>query len=456
MTTPQFPALGQTRLSLWLGRGALLAVFAALLTGGAVQAPDALAVGAILSVLALLVWAFLPCPIPQGVLVVPAVLFGCVLAVGLLSAAPVAQGIGRTGLYAPVAGRAFSIAPLSTLTEVAKLMLLTSAFVCGLFSTIGLKTAARSIVGVIVLLTLWSAWALFLHLNNVGDGRLAAPFLSPNTAATLIGCGVILVVGRILNRLNVRMSKKERAYRLSALAAAALLLMTALALTQSRAGVVMTVLSVIGLIVSWPHSKARRDRFRRWIAPACIVLAGLAVLNLGWAILGRAHVLGEDAMDRKAIFAVYADAFLAAPLFGGGLGAAPLISKLSLTSENYQALWNVQSAHNWLLQWLAEGGVLAAVPMFCTIALVLVLVFRGLTVKTAPLLLPLLFVDLLILTHGLVDFAIQIPGVAFLWSFLLGLQIAIACARPAVDKRPEGKPNPSLRSADNVVEPHEL
>jgi hypothetical protein len=45
-------------------------------------------------------------------------------------------------------------------------------------------------------------------------------------------------------------------------------------------------------------------------------------------------------------------------------------------------------------------------------------------------LLPLLFSDVVILLHGLTDFALQIPAVAIYWSFLLGLQAAMGGRRP--------------------------
>lgn len=162
-----------------------------------------------------------------------------------------------------------------------------------------------------------------------------------------------------------------------------------------------------------------------------MILGGAALLVLialeaGQGVLQRLPGLGEDASDRREIFAIYWRAFLDAPLFGSGLGSATYVTKLGLTAENYETVWNVQSAHNLVLQWLAEGGLILSVPMGLALIVVIAGVFRGLNEQTARVLLPLLFANFIVLAHGLSDFALQIPAFAFYWSFLLGLQTAVS------------------------------
>lgn len=410
---------------LWLGRVVLVVVFIVLMLGGGAGRPEMLVAGLVMASLAGASWLLSPTPLPLRGVAVPAVMIGASLSVAMLTVMPFVNDGVRPGMFAPVAGNSLSIAPLETLREIAKILVLGCGFVCGAAAACGRRNTARATVAVIVGICGWALWAIFLNLQGGLVARLAAPFLSPNTAATVLGMGLVLIVGRIANRILSPAPNKVRVPRLIGLGAGFCIVATALTLTQSRAGVLITAICALGLAASWPGMRLSRTR-RQWIWYGVAGLVALVAANLGWSFVERLQLLGNDASDRRTIFGAYASAFQDAPLFGSGLGSAPYITKLALTPENYQALWNVQSAHNWLLQWLAEGGVLAAAPMFAGVGGLVFTAYRGLNRKSAVLLLPLLFCDLLILMHGLVDFALQIPGVALLWSFLLGLQVAVA------------------------------
>lgn len=412
--------------ALWLGRTMLAACFCGLLIGGAVRAPEALVLSFAAAAIAGAGWLFARSPVPLRRLGPPALAWAATLIVAGFTAAPLASEAMRSGLYAAVGGNTLSIAPEATLIEMAKLSGLGCAFLCGVFSGCGRRTPAKLLDACIVLTASWGAWSLVLFVLSGSEARLSAPLGSPNTAATFLGIGVVLATGRLLALLEARIPPSRKQWAVVWVGCSLVLTFFALCLTQSRAGLVVVSLAASALLLSWPAQVPEMRRAVRWFGAAACVLTGLILLQAGGGALMRLPGLIEDAADRREIFGLYWRAFLDAPVFGAGLGASTYVVKLGLTPENYGVLWNVQSAHNWALQWLAEGGLAGALPMACAVAAVLAGVVRGLSARSAPVVLPLLFADVLVLGHGLTDFALQIPAVALYWSFLLGLQTAVA------------------------------
>lgn len=416
--------------ALWLGWGAVSALCLALLTGGATASSDALALAGVIALIAMGGWFSSSIP-PLRRFGWPFLVYGALIIVVVATTLPICETMARQGLYAPVQGKTLSIAPLATKVEVAKLLGLGCAFLCGAFSARGaMRTAAGPITAVIFTGAVWAGWGLILFAMGASGARLGAPFLSPNTAATLLGVVLVLTVGRLLAWRDSHRGLVRRRWAWMWLGSALVLLAAALFLTQSRAGVVTTLLCIGGLLASWPRRSTkdvqRAPQRRMSLILGAFVIGSVVVLEGGRELALRFSGLSEAAADRREIFGLYWRAFLDAPLIGGGLGSATYVTKLGLTPQNYDALWNVQSAHNWLLQWLAEGGLVATALMITAVGGLIVMTYRRLTAANARRLLPLLFVDLLVVAHGLTDFGLQIPALAMLWSFLLGLQVAVS------------------------------
>nr|WP_315051119.1 O-antigen ligase family protein [uncultured Brevundimonas sp.] len=431
--------------ALWLGRATLIAAFGAVLLGGAVGAWEALALSAVPALLAAGAWVSVGASAGLRRHVAPALAWTITVAVVGWTSAPVLQNVVRAGLYAPVGGDALSIAPTATLIETAKLGGLGCAFLCGVFAGRGRRTPPKLLDLCVALTAVWAAWSLVLFVSGGSEGRLGAPLGSPNTAASLLGVGGVLATGQLLALPSTTGRRANRRWKGVWLGCALVVTVVALCLTQSRAGLVAALLAGAGLLLFWPIQGRQHGRSVRWVGAGACGLAVLALVQTGGGVLVRLAGLAEDAADRGEIFTLYWRAFLDAPLFGAGLGASTYVSKLGLTPENYDALWNIQSAHNWALQWLAEGGIAATLPMVCAVAMVLIGTLRGLDVRSAAVLLPLLFADALVLAHGLTDFALQIPAFALYWSFLLGLQAAVA-GRPSLPPAGGADPAPAGES----------
>ena len=274
----------------------------------------------------------------------------------------------------------------------------------------------------------FAAVAIVMHLAQIGPktqaGRLEATFLNPNTAGALFGAVLCLCIGQILRTFRQARQKSGRmGFALSVGGSA--VTFVALVLTFSRGALSATAVAVVVMMVV--RAFARRWTLRQLgIGLGIFAVGGALLLLVNVQFTNRLSALAGDALLRRYIFDSHWKAFGEAPALGYGLGSFDTLNRIRLTTENYASLWNIRSAENVYLQWLVEGGVLTALPMFATIGFV---IYRT-TVQTfdrRAMLGPLhalLAVDLVFLLHGVVDFALQTYSVAVFWSFLLGLQLS--------------------------------
>lgn len=357
--------------------------------------------------------------------------FGLVLAATLWSLTPLVPGgphpvwayVGRTG--------SASIDRSATQVEIINLVGLACAFLVGSALGASDKRASFALKALLFTGAAFFAWAFVAYVS--GDrsaqygGRLAGHFMAANTAATLAGCLAILAAC-----LTLRASRDARkGRRLSAVLPPASLtafFVVVLALTASRAGMAATAAGL--LIVGVAHILMRRASLGRVALGAIVavlVIGGLVVL-VGDLLVTRYFKVGDDFSIRAAMVEAHWQAFLASPVNGYGLGSFHAINRIYITPRNIEALWNVNAVHNVYVQWLEEGGLAAAIPMWATLAAVMALCVRG-AIRRERMklwLVGLIACDVTVLLHGWTDFALQTPSFAATWALLLGLQFSLA------------------------------
>jgi O-antigen ligase len=269
--------------------------------------------------------------------------------------------------------------------------------------------------------------ALLDHIGVRRTERLTATLLSPNSAATVFGGGVLLAIAATANRLRrqqgLAMLKRGDPEAVAALGVAAVLVVTLL-LTASRAGLAATLVGPgpvpgLGSDRSATTPAGRRGPRR----PGCC----LAVGGSGPAqrkSRDRAARSGRAGrFRREAIFAPHWEAFQSSPWFGFGLGSFPTVNQLVATQENLRMLFDVRAVHNLYLQWLEEGGVAGALAMTALFIVLIWPILRGGlkegavgTWARATACAALVF-----LLHGVTDFALQVPAIQALAALLLGV-----------------------------------
>lgn len=405
-----------------------LAIFVAHSLGGATGAQAGLTLVAVMSAAALVVWrGTLDLSLDYRPLYPAAVCFTGLLAFVAWTAWWPSSGPSKPPLAILAGSSRIAIAPDQTVLELIKLVGLAVAVVCGFQIGAGAMRTRRAIDLILVLGLVWTLAALGLFLAE-GQARLSGLFISPNTAGCLLLCLFLLTLGRATRPLMPQRGRPfDKVVQAAPYAVYAALLALCLSLTASRSALALAV-ALGPLLVGARLWRARPER-RVWIAGAGVV-GGLGLAMLAFiadrTVLTRLAETGLDAADRWTIWSAYASAFLQSPLYGFGLGSAPILAKMSVTPDTYDALWNIRAVHNVYLQWLVEGGVIGAVLMFATLACLLAVAVKGAARGAFQSLAPFLAIDLVFLMQGLADYPLQIPSMAMMWALLLGLQTAIA------------------------------
>lgn len=260
--------------------------------------------------------------------------------------------------------------------------------------------------------------------------RVSGLFSSANTAATVFGLNALISAGGLLrgisnlrhHRLTRRLSELVHACPVELLAF--VLNVECLLLSGSRGGIVSFCIA-FGVLMIW------RGRQIRGAALAIGLLVGafIAIAFLSGGIAIHRYVSAAYARDDRVAWDLMSLRLaLSAPFQGFGLGSFPLIFQSTTTPQNYSVISWAGSAHNLYLQWLVEGGLLAAIPMIATIGWILKQCLEGIPkIGAAAIWRPtLVCATLLVFVHSFVEYSVQEPSIAILFSLLLGASIGFS------------------------------
>ena len=294
-----------------------------------------------------------------------------------------------------------------------------------------------------------AAW--FGQTRPFHTNRLAGPFLSANTAATFFAMIALLALASVCQQWRRIEGPGAKRWVETGLAGLTLpLSVTVLALacvlmSASRAGVLLCLGAGCALLI-WDTLrqplKSGKER-RSWtprLTGLGLGLTALVLLLPLTEVLGvRLERVGNDTATRSLMFSAYWDATGYAALFGHGLGGFRFINDLVADAHTAPTLVRQSAAHNVYLQWLLQAGWLGALVMFGTVAGMIASIWAGLARRRRGRteLRAVLAVTVLVAAHGLVDFALEIPGVLWLFAWMLGLGLGFARSeREAAASRP--------------------
>jgi O-antigen ligase len=406
--------------------------------------------GLIFAVVHLLVFAGLAAAArraPRLPLTLPAILLGMVFAVGVFSILPLGAPLAHPlWTYVPGAPASISLDPMGARLELVKLAGLAALFLIGASLGSDRDRAERFALylaygGILYCAWAFAAWvtspsSIFGTPRPYGGDRLAASFLSSNSAATLfasLAAMSLLGLLRPVTRAR-RPGESRRLEELLALWPQGLLLLLALPcllLSSSRGGLVSFLAAILAGIgyLAWIKSSGRSLSAGFGVV-VCLLLFGAAVVFLVSGDHTAARLATVDPLnnDRLQLFAAYWPTFRASPWLGYGLGAFSSINYASMTLGNGLLLSTLGAAHNVYLQWLLQVGAPAALAMFGSVAVVLVATARGVARRSSQQTLgaACLAVAVVFAVHGLVDYAFEEPSMAAFFSVILGLGYGIA------------------------------
>lgn len=409
-----------------------------------------LALSAALMVLACLAVAILGAPRVAPGLWIAAVLFAGVLGVGVFQLLPAPAGLAHPFWDWVEGPAAITLDKDATLRELVKLGGLAAAFGIGL--VIGRDNLRASWFFRVLILAsaVYAVWAFldfFIEPTRVFGverpfhrNRLSGGFLSANTAATLFAVLALLALAQ-LRRLIRRAGEAgddvlNTMARTAAIPAVAFLFCVAdLLVSASRAGA-LAFLGAALLFIAWELLSARaRDGARAHLGLAIVLIGAGAlalVVPISGAFLGeRMETVGDAMDDRMHIFVAHWGAFRAAPWLGNGMGAFEPVNNALMTAENWRTLWSQGATHNVFIQWLEEAGLIGAGAMFACVAVIFGVMLNGLRRRRRARIWirAILCASLILIVHGMFDFALQVPSVAAQWAALLGVGCGLATAR---------------------------
>lgn len=355
--------------------------------------------------------------------------------------AAVTLGPGPSGAAHPIwawAGLppAITVNRSATLLAMSQLLGLAALFLFGAMA--GSQRAWGVRLGSVILIggAIWAAIALVIFLSGaqIGQaGRLGGGLLSANSAATMLGILTVLATGWLLRALREsrELAGPDRWSRISLAVAPLALLVFALILTGSRMGTLATLAGVLTLGVWQAFAEPGRSWKTLGVAAGVTLVAAIVVGLGNDLVLRRVAALDQDVDIRSVIFAVHWRAFLDAPLWGSGLGTFTDVNSYLMSAETYRELWSIRATHNVYLQWLQEAGLIGSAPMFALIGLAIIAsaLRAGTLSRGGWALRALVAANVVVLVHGLTDYALQVPSIAAMWALLLGLQFGFGQVR---------------------------
>lgn len=297
------------------------------------------------------------------------------------------------------------------------------------------------------LLLALGAFATLAIIDHVGlraGRRLTATLLSPNSAASLMGVGVIFSAtffSQALQRAGGSLRLDRLGLDASLSLGVAAVFAVALALTASRGGIFSTVVGLAVLLTWQVIVQGKKARAIAIVggAAALLVVIGVAMRSADLTAARLEHLDGDVAV-RKAIFDAHLTAFQSSPWFGYGLGSFPVVNQLITTTETLPVLFDVRATHNLYLQWLEEGGVVGGVFMLAWLLMAFWRVgVEGVKAGTiGALARATIAAAITVMVHGLSDFAVQVPALQALFAVGLGAMTGAAppSRRPGVKTAP--------------------
>jgi O-antigen ligase len=339
-----------------------------------------------------------------------------------------------------------SINPAATIHDSFLLIAYAAIFWLSLQITRDLTNAGRARLALVATGSVYSLYGLFdlfggadWFVGNVSTGpasHLTSSFVNRNSYATFAGLTLLAATSLFLERIHYILSLERPLRRKAALViehmifqsgwltGATLLIMLALFLTASRGGILASLFALCALVVL--QLPRRGQSLRQPIAFIVVSLVGLAVIVAGGNLLDRLEKQGLSLETdlRGRIFATTMDAIQTAPLTGLGFGTyEDAIEPYRAGDPNIFTLW--EKAHNSYLENALELGLPATFALTLSIFLLTRIAFRGVRNRRRHKGFPALGVaaTLLVGLHALVDFSLQIPAVAVLYAFMMGLAV---------------------------------
>jgi O-antigen ligase len=280
-----------------------------------------------------------------------------------------------------------------------------------------------------------------LWFDQPNSGSLTATFISRNNASTYFGLAALTCLALLMRRWrHVAGSEgaggREQARRFLGSLGGSLgvyfflsaTLFIVLFLTGSRAGIAATMIAV-GALVLLQFMQQRQAGVRGGAATLTAALVGLLALAGLFELSGAKFVERLTALDvaQEARFAAWSDSLTAISdhlWTGSGYGTFKEIFPLYRSETGGEFIWD--KAHNDYLELILDLGLPGALTAFAAFLLIAWQCLRGVFERRRNAIFSTVSVASMVLvgTHAIFDFSLQIQAVTLAFAMLVGLGLA--------------------------------
>ena len=298
---------------------------------------------------------------------------------------------------------------------------------------------------------------ILLRDKTAYGANVTGTFINRNTAAVYFGSCAIVCLMLLSDRLRRKLPSGPIAWKklpnqllsdtprdIAALGVMLFVCLAAMFMTGSRAGVVLSLMSLVIAFTLY----FRRDLPRRSGIIAAVLGAGAVALVLlqflGGEVNARFDAQGAADEGRLATWRATLRMVADHPWFGTGQGTFAWSFPAYRSDEvSMQGIWD--RAHNTLLKLAADMGAPLAVAVTLGWLVIFGVLIHGSWVRRRDLLIPgaALSVAILANLHSLVDFSLQIPGYAIPALALVGAGLAQSFS--SAERRAAGGPGGANR-----------
>ena len=332
--------------------------------------------------------------------------------------------LAKTGGYFAIALSAIILLRDSGRRRAAAWILIVAGGLYAAYGLIGLETGDCCVV-----------WQKKIAYQGVATG----PFINRNSFATYLGLILIVCLGQVLREFGALGHISAPGWVRRSMARLGLLIarqwltiaaftatISALLLTQSRAGITSTLLACGALVLLLSLARVLSEK-RRPVANFAVFagIAGLSLMLFGSAWINRVADEGVEDAYRTQSWKIMITAIEASPWLGHGFGtfpeAFPLYRDDRLPSRRY---WD--KAQDTYIELAMDMGIPATVVLLLGFGALAAQCVKGLSRRRKERrLYPALGLAAMVLVgaHSIFDFSMQIPAIATTFAFIIGIAI---------------------------------
>lgn len=266
---------------------------------------------------------------------------------------------------------------------------------------------------------------------------LTSTFINKNSYAAYAGFGLVCLTALISRRmaalgtagtaLGERLARALNIYFAQSwyLLLAWIVVLTALILANSRAGLVSSLLGIFALLGALTLSRSASRRVLLW-STAIVTVAVMAFILFSGDLVGRRFSDSiEQSRGRIAIYELTLEAIGDSPILGMGFGTYRQVFQLYRKPiAEFRA--PAAQAHNTYLENALELGVPTASALVLSVGSLVLLCLLGVRRRRRGAIYPATAVGagVLLAFHSTIDFSLQMPAIAASFAFILGLGCA--------------------------------